>query len=436
LKSHSFPKIRQVPVGSLLPVNPARPRLAVAVLACLAASVTSARNVDAVMEWNRLAMAAVLDANPAQGPVMQLRTMTIVHVAMHDAINAITREYKTYLPAGAAPPGASPVAAAIASAHHTLAALLPSQAAAFAAARASSFRAHGLAEADPGVAFGVVVAAAVLSHAMQDRFSQAQLPYVAPAAGSPGVWVPVGESPPVLAALGSARPWVLTRGSQLRPEPPPPLASARYARDYDEVKTLGAANGARTPMQTGIAQFWLTSSATIWNRVARQVIDARGSSLSGSARALALMYLAAADAAIAGWDAIYTFNVWRPVTAIRQADRDGNDKTLADASWQPIAATSQHPDYPAGYTTTGAAMATILIRLFGDESGVTLIATSPTNPSLTRRWKTFSEGVAEAIDARVFAGLHFRASAKAGADLGRAVADVVFRAALGPDRRP
>lgn len=395
------------------------------------------QGADPVMEWNQIALTATADNVPPQGPVPQLRTMTLVHVAVHNAVNGITREYKTYGQVGVAPAGASPKAAAITAAHHVLASVFPARSAFLAAARAASLAAHGTSDSDPGAGFGDDVAAAVLQRAAKDGFDKAQFSYTAPGAGTPGVWVVVGEAPVVLPGLGKVTPWVLSSGAQFRPAPPPALTSPAYARDYAEVQAVGSLNAvARTTGQTGVAKFWYAPPAVIWTRVARQVLEADRPrpSLSSVARMFGLLYLAAADASIACWDAKYAFNYWRPITAIRQAARDGNDATAPDPAWEPLAETHQHPEYPAGHTTNSAAMATILIALFGDNPGQPIVATSPSNPGFERRWKTFSQGIDDGIDGRVFAGFHYRNSGRVGADIGRQVATYVMTHALVPDR--
>jgi len=388
---------------------------------------------DAVMEWNDIALKATVTAG--QGPVPQLRSMAIVQVAVHDAVNAITREYRTYLSIGGTPWNASPDAAAIAAAHHALTRLFPDpdQVRALNLARATSLAARGLTERDPGVSFGEYVGGAIVSLRSNDGSAQAQFPYAAPGAGNPGVWVPVGPAPPATPGWGSVTPWLLRRGSQFRPDGPPRLRGRRYARDYNEVQTLGASDSqTRTPQQTEIARFWLASPAAIWNGVARQVIQARHLDLSATARTFALLYLATGDASIACWDAKYTFNFWRPITAIRNGHADGNDDTSADPTWTPLFTTPQHPEYVSGHATNSSAMATVLMRLFGDEPGTLIVAVSPTNPGFERRWETFSDGVEEVIDARVHSGIHYRTSDEEGARLGRRVARFVMNHALQP----
>ena len=383
---------------------------------------------DTVMEWNEIALAATVTAG--QGPVPQIRTMAIVQVSVHDAVNAITCDYRTYLSIRCGPWGA-PEAAAIGAAHRALVGLLPAQASALGAARAASLAVHGLTDSDPGVAFGAAVAEVILAFRSTDGSAQAQFSYTAPGAGNPGVWVAVGAAPPVLPGWKKVTPWVLRSLSPFEPDGPPLLHSRRYARDYNEVKEMGSLTSVtRTDEQTEIARFWLASPTAIWNVVARQVIQAHRLDLSATARALALIYLASADASIACWEAKYTFNFWRPITAIHSGDADHNVRTDADRAWMPLFPTPQHPEYLSGHSTNSSAMATVLKLLFGDELGAPIIATSPTNPGFERRWTRLSEGVEEVIDARIYAGIHYRTSDEEGAALGRKVARFVVNHAL------
>jgi hypothetical protein len=387
-----------------------------------------ARADDAVMEWNQIALAATVTAG--QGPVPQIRTMAIVQVSVHDAVNAITCDYRTYLPIHCGWWG-SPEAAAIGAAHRALAGLLPAQAAALAQARATSLAAHGLSDRSPGVAFGEAVAAVILAIRANDGAAQAQVPYSAPGAGTPGVWVPVGPAAPVTPGWGKVRPWVVRDLWPFQPAGPPPLHSRRYARDYNEVKEIGALTSpSRTDEQTNIARFWLAPPSVIWNGIARQAIQAEGLNLSAAARSFALLYLAAADASIVCWDTKYTVNFWRPITAIQRGDTDDNERTEADPIWAPLFPTPQHPDYMSGHSINSGAMATVLILLFGDKSDAPIVATSPTNPGFERHWATFTEGVEEVMDARVYSGIHFRSANEDGAQAGRKVARFIVNNAL------
>ena len=412
------------------------PRLAIATPPLLVALLLTPVPVsadDAVMEWNQIAFAATVTAN--QGPVPQIRTMAIVQVSVHDAVNAITCHYRTYLSIPCGPWGA-PEAAAIGAAHRALVGLMPpAQASAWGAslgaARTASLAAHGLSESDPGVAFGEAVAEVILAVRSTDGAAQAQFPYTAPGAGKPGVWVSVGLAPPVLPGWKDVTPWVVRGLSQFVPDGPPSLKSRRYARDYNEVKEVGSLTSlTRTNEQTEIARFWLAPPTAIWNGVARQLIQARSLDLSAAARALGLIYLASADASIACWEAKYTFNLWRPVTAIQNGDTDDNAETEVDRAWTPLFATPQHPEYVSGHSTNSSAMATVLTLLFGDEPAGPIVATSPTNPGFERRWSRLSEGVDEVIDARIYSGIHYRTSDEDGAAMGRKIARFVVTHAL------
>jgi hypothetical protein len=219
--------------------------------------------------------------------------------------------------------------------------------------------------------------------------------------------------------------------AQFRPDGPPSLDSGRWARDYNEVKEIGSAGSTlRTATQTEIGRFWLGTPSAIWNGVARRIIDAKGLGAVDAARTFALMYLAASDAGIACWDAKYLYNFWRPQAAIRNGGTDGNDATAADPTWTPLFPTPPHPEYISGHSTNSSAMAAVLTLLFGDNPGVAIVATSPTNAAFPREWATFSEGVDEVIDARIYSGIHYRSADEVGARVGRQIARFVMNHAL------
>ena len=382
---------------------------------------------DAVTEWNRQAVTLTLLPASALAPVQQTRVMAIVQVAVHDAVNGITGQYATYLSHDPAPDNASPEAAAIAAAYHALQTLFGPQAS-LDTLYQTSLAAHGLTEDNPGIEYGHSAADAILALRANDHSAQAQFNYTAPGAGSPGVWVPLTSAPALLPGWGSVTPWVLRSGSQFRPDAPPALDSEQYARDYNEIKQIGVSSGStRTEEQTQIANFWRASPTAIWNPVLSQVLATRDLDLSATARIFALFYLAAADASVACWEAKYTYNFWRPQPAIRRGDVDGNDSTAVDGIWAPLIATPAHPEYPSAHTTNSGAMAMILGLLFDDNPGVPIVVTIS---GITRQWNSFSEGVEEVVDARVYSGIHFRTADKVGARLGRQVARFVSKHAL------
>ncbi len=386
-----------------------------------------------VREWNQQAEALAILPASALAPVEQGRVMAIVQVAVHDAVNGITGKYATYLPAGAAPANASPEAAAIAAAHHALVTIFanqPIQVTNLNALYFASLAAHGLSANDSGIDYGRSAAAAILAARANDNSAQAQYIYTAPGAGDPGVWVPLTALPALLPGWGEVTPFVLHNISQFGIPPPPALNSERYAQDYNEIKVIGAINSpTRTVQQTQIATFWLGSPVAIWNQPLSQLLAASDFDLSATARAFALVYLAAADSGIACWAGKYQYNFWRPQPAIRRGAEDGNDLTTADPTWTPLFPTPRHPEYASGHSTNSAAIATVLQLIFGDNPDAPITSTIT---GVTRQWDTFSEGIEEVVDARVYSGIHFRTADEVGARQGGQIGHFVFTHALRP----
>jgi hypothetical protein len=389
-----------------------------------------AQAANPITEWNQLAVTLTLDPAAAQAPVQQCRTMAIVQVSVHDAVNAITGEYDTYrsYPATAA---GSPEAAAIGAAHEALLALFPTQSALLGTAYQNSLIANAVSQADPGLEFGRSVARSILQLRAHDHASEAQFDYTVPNAGAPGVWERLNNAPALLPGWGRVTPWVMRSADQFLPEAPPALTSDGYALDLNEVQQIGAKiSGVRSAEQTDVAMFWRASPTAIWNTALTQALAARSLDLSETARVFALMYLAAADVSTACWEAKYTYNAWRPQRAIANANVDGNDATVADPTWLPLLPTPPHPEYPSGHGCNSGSMAAVLQTVFGDRPGVPL---SMTFGGVTRQWQTFSQAVDEVVDARVYSGIHFRNSDEVGVRLGKQVAQFVMTHAL---RRP
>lgn len=383
---------------------------------------------NAVFEWNGIATQLVVVGS--QAPVQQTRLMAIVHVAMHDAVNGVTGEYEQYLPALPGPGVTSAQAAAIGAAHRALQGTV-GDSDFLATSFAQSLAAHGLSPTDGGVAFGAAVADGILALRQNDGASTAGYAFIPPGAGAPGVWVPMTAQTSLLPGWGRVTPFVLRSGSQFRPEPPPALNSEKYARDYNEVMLVGAsASAVRTAEQSQIAQFWRASPTALWNPILRRALISRGDGLASVARVMALFYLAGSDASVGCWEAKYTYNFWRPQSAIVRGNDDGNDATVGDPAWRPYIGTPPHPDYLSGHAANSGAMAFVLESVFGDNPGYVIEATSSTAPGFIRYWSTFSAGVDEVIDARVYSGIHFRTADVAGARLGRQVAQFVLTHAL------
>src|SRR6266496_964334 len=236
---------------------------------------------DIVLEWNQQAVALTLSTPAALTSVQQMRVMAIFQLAMHDAVNGITRKYQTYLSPPPPPENASPDAAAIAAAHYALKKLFSGNDASLDSLYQSSLAAHGLSETDPGIKFGESAATAILALRANDHSAQAQFDYDAPGAGEPGVWVRLNNAPAQLPGWGNVTPFVLRSASQFHPEPPPALDSEEYAKDYNEIKEIGiSSSSTRSTEQSQIALFWRASPTAIWNSVLTQLLPTKDFDLS------------------------------------------------------------------------------------------------------------------------------------------------------------
>ncbi len=311
-------------------------------------------SADTITDWNKTTHDVMRAANVASNPAS--RALAMVHVAMSDAVNGVQDRYARYLPDAAAAPGASAEAAAATAARQILIQLFPNQKALVEEAYAASLKAipDGAAKSD-GVALGEKVAAAVQADRAGDGTN---VPDSYRPLTTPGIWVPT--TPPLFAEYARVKPWGLKSADQFRPGPPPALSSPLYARDYNETKTTGGTkSAARTPEQTAAVRFWTQANiGPSWQTAARELSAAKGLGLADNARLFALLNMGVANTFIADWDAKFTYNFWRPVTAIRNGDMDGNDATERDPGWTPLNATPMHPEYPSqAAIISGAAVA-------------------------------------------------------------------------------
>jgi hypothetical protein len=250
----------------------------------------------------------------------------------------------------------------------------------------------------------------------------------------PGVYVPTGSLP--TAVWPRIKPFALKSPDQFRPGPPPALTTEEWARDYNEIKALGGkASGQRTPAQTETAKFWLMVGAPAYHPLARQIVAAKQMSLIDSARFMALYSMAMSDAYIAVFDAKYKYELWRPLTAIRNGDNDGNDKTERDASWQPIDATPAHPEYPCAHCIASGAAAAVIASVMGGKPLPELTLTSNTMPGVTHRWSDLNAFTDEVANGRIWAGFHYRFSTRVGTDMGRKIGDYTAKTMLQPARK-
>jgi hypothetical protein len=402
-------------------------RSAVMMLAItLAAAIPSAAHADAVTDWNAI-MQSTVSAAPTN-PFYQARWSAIVQLAVFEAVNAIEGDYEPYLGIIDAPPWASPEAAAIVAAHRTLATLRPASAAALDAARAASLAAipDGPAK-DAGIDAGEEAAVLMLLLRSDDGWDDV-VPYTP--GTEPGDWQP---TPPAFAPASFTQwsqvtPFGIESGSQFRLPPPPALHTGAYAKAYNEVKLVGRFDSPFRPQdRTNVALFYAaTTPVQVFNSAARQASAAQGVSLSKNARIFALLAMAIADASIAIFDTKYHYNFWRPVTAIRHADLDGNDKTDPDPNWLPLITTPAFPGYASAHGTLSGAARAVLERAFGKD-GMAITLTNPTLPTIVLHYTAWDQITDDISDARVYGGIHFRFDQDAGAHQGRAVGKYILR---------
>jgi hypothetical protein len=399
---------------------------------------TASGNV--VTDWNALALQCIPRTGPS-GPL----DIALVQAAVHDAVQAIEHQYEPYRAAPAASGTESSEAAAAAAAYRVLSdnrvcpdSAQPNLDAAFAPYLAGN---------DPGLAIGYAAGDVLLGEwrpaPMMDFQGSTEI----------GQWrpTPPANAPMAFVYVATTTPFTLNRPSQFRPGPPPPMKSQTYAREYDEVKELGeisshpATAACPAPTDTDKARFWSGNFAAQWNQVGRDLASTKQLSIGDTARLLALMNLAAADAGIAVWDSKIHYNFWRPITAIREGDSDPNARTVADPGWTPFiqsghfAAGSQtppYPDYVSGANgLTGAYVATLQLFFRTDWISFAVNKATPaavpicTNP---RAFSRFSDAAQEVVDARILLGIHFRSADEEARRLGSRVAFWAFMKTLRP----
>ena len=398
---------------------------------CMVTVMTSATPVraDVVLDWNAHAARAIVTVG-GQVPPRALIRLAMVHLAIYDAVNAIDGgPCESYASVPKVDRPASAEAAAAAAARDVLVALFPKQMEELDAEYAASLAGlpDDIARAN-GIAVGQQAASAILIARAHDG-RDATVTYV-PGSG-PGVWMP---TPPAFLAAQApetafVQPFALNSGSQFRPEAPYSLASEEWARDFNEIKALGSTVGSsRTAEQTDIARFWSDNPPLQWNRAWRALSMAKALGLADNARYFAMLATASADALIACWDAKFSYNFWRPVTAIRAGDSDGNPETAPDPAWIGLIVTPPHPEYPAAHGCFSAASTETLRHLFGtDNVGFWMDSSAPGVVHPIRTYFHFSDALAEVNEARIYGGMHYRNSTRVGANIGKQVSRFTTR---------
>lgn len=395
-------------------------------LAVLAAAAAWPSRADVVTDWNQTAIKTVLENPP--GGLTSIRNLAIVHLAVHDAVNAAQPRYQPYLKDLSAVPGASPEAAALAAAHGALVGLYPAQKATLDAALARDL--GKIAEGTPkaqGVQLGQQSAHWHLETRKADGVD-AKAEY-APAQ-VPQAWKPTFPAflPPSLPHFGKVKTFFAKDALQFDPGAPVPPSSQQFVDEFNEVKRLGGKNSTeRTPDQTAVAVFWTAPSYVVFSAVARQLSEARKFDLHDNARLFALLNGATADAYISGWAVKYKYPTARPITLIREADKLGNPALKADAAWEPVLITPNHPDYISGHSIYAGAAEKVLQGVFATDAIPVVSVTYPAG-GITRRYSRISEIAEENDNGRVWGGIHTRQTVgRGGADQGRKLGDYAVR---------
>ena len=423
-----------------------QPKLTIGLIAASAAltaiagvrqKANSAPAVDAdeshiLLDWSRFAPPILAAAHGYINPLPATRALAMMHLAMHDAINAAAPRYATYA-IRTRDEQADPTVAAAQAAHDVLATIYPRQKPAL-----ETFLKQYLGEAGvgprvgKGVALGKRAAADIIAIRANDK-SSAEEPYKEGALPGEYRFVP-GFDFVNMPNWRSVKPFALGSPGQFRVNPPPALASREYARAFEEVQRKGArTSDARTLDESHYAAFWYELSDIGWNRIARVVWREHRQDLWTTARTFALLNAALADSYIAGWDSKMHYNFWRPISAIRLAADDGNRATAPDTKWEPFLTTPPVQDYPSTHSVLGAAGTVVLAHAFGrDDIAFTFTSLSADSANPVRSFRSFSQAARENAESRIMAGIHFRFAVEAGLALGQDIGRYTVKTLLAP----
>ena len=384
----------------------------ISVAALLLSAPVAAVRADAITDWNIKAGQLIVESRLGTPPA--IRVMAIAQTAVHDAVDEAARRQ-------ASAPGASLDAAVAAANRAVLGKLLPAQQPSIDAAyRAALEQIDDGPSRAAGIAIGERAAATVLARRADDGAlpGETYRPHT-----TPGAYVPTAA--PAAPQWSKRRPWLMTDAAQFRPAPPPALTSATWARDYNEVKRVGAKTSShRSAEQTEIARFWEYSLPPIYHGVVRSVAQMPGRDALRNARLFAAVAQAMDDALISVFDAKYHYNFWRPSTAIRNGDVDGNEATEREPSWLPLIDAPLHPEYPSAHSILAAAVGTVLKADLRDSAAPSLATTSPTAKGVTRQWSGVEEFISEVGLARIYEGIHYRTSVDVGTAMGREIGEL------------
>jgi len=399
---------------------------------------SSTQTINPVIEWNR-AILQILRTPGAQSPTIHsTRNFAILHLAIFEAVNNIDRDFKPYaVHLSHVSRRASTQAAADQAAHDVLVALYPS----FTTTLDSQLQQDltqipsGQDRSD-GIEVGQTVAATILTLRSNDGSGATPPPFVPKTQPGDYQLTPPNFAPADFTQWPQVTPFALARANEFRPAPPPQLTSDTYTQSFNEVESLGfISSTTRTADQTQIGQFWNGNIQDFWNEIAQTAALAHHLDLDHTAHLFALLNITLADTTIAFFEAKYTYDLWRPVTAIQMADTDNNPATQANSTWLPLPTkTAPDPSYPGAHSAISAAGAEVLRLYLHDH--ITLDVTSESLPGITRHFTTFSDAAEEAGLSRIYSGQHFRFDHIAGKQLGRQVAIKVVSTILQPKLNP
>src|SRR6266705_1741860 len=379
-----------------------------------------------VIAWNKELLHIVKTPGAQPATVHPTRSFAILHAAIYDAVVSITRDAPPYLFSVPAPSSARPDAAAAEAGHDILVVLYPKWKAVLDQQLAGELATiPDGAGKQQGIQAGQAVAARLIAIRANDGSAATPQPFVP--GNQPGNYQPTPPKfpAPVFTNWGNVTPFVLNNAAQFRPGPPPALTSQAYAQAINEVKSLGQnTSTTRTSDQTVIAKFWAGPIWNTWNEIAENAALAHHTNLETTAHLFAVLNLSFADSAIAFYDAKYHYQLWRPVTAIRLADTDGNPATVGDPNWTPLPGTAADHSYPGAHSTISATGATVLSAFFGNQDQISV--TSDVLPGVVRTFASYNDVATEAGLSRIYAGQHTRLDHEAGLALGHAVAQFVL----------
>ncbi len=415
--------------------------LTIAILLCAqlngSAQTTDAETLSSenvIVRWNRVLQETI--STPGQHPatIFPVRSFAVMHAAMFDAVNSIDGSYTPYLTDVPGSKRASQEAAAAQAAHDVLVGLYPARTAVFDAELAASLEGIEENRLEQGIRVGRIVAERMLANRANDGWNAPVTPYILPA--TPGNWQPAPAAAGFTHFPGVV-PFAITSNTQFAPAPPPALTSDEYTRSFNEVKELGSATSAtRTADQTKIAQLWAnvgtpTTVWYVWNNVARTVTASRGATTAETARLFALLNISMHDTLQTTMTSKFQYGLWRPVTAIRRADEDGNPNTAPDVNWTPLLGNPPYPSYAGNHAAIGTSQATILALFFGRDD-IAFQHTWDGAGGATRSYNGFNAMANEEERSRVYGGIHFTFDQAAGQSAGRNVANYVFQNLMRP----